>query len=94
MLFAPSNLKSYVCSHVFNMERPVLLVVHEDGDWMFMCGKTDHGGSEDCRVVGVGHLVDRDPSINRCADLPDGFEAERNAVGGHWSRKRIDTPAA
>ena len=94
MPFAPPNLKTYICSHLFAKTRPILLIVHEDGDWMFMCGKGDHGGSEDCHVVGVGHLVKRDPSINECADLPDGFEAERKAVGEPWLRTRIGAAAS
>lgn len=94
MPFAPPNLKSYICSHVFAQERPILLIVHEDGDWMFMCGKDDHGGPEDCHVVGVGHLVESDSSINQCADLPDGFEAERKAVGDPWLRTRNDGSVA
>ena len=80
-------MKAYVCLHVFTQTRRVLLVIHhEDGDWSFMCGHTDHGGAEDIRVVGVGHLVAADPSLHACADLPNGYEAERNAVGDSWLR--------
>jgi hypothetical protein len=78
MQFKPRNLQSIVCSHVFLRERPVLLVVHDQGDWQFMCGGTDHG--DDGHVVSVGHLVDEDASLHECADLPIGFEAERSAV--------------
>jgi len=92
--FAPPNLKSYVCSHVFAQARPILLVVHEDGDWSFMCGQSDHGGAEDYKVVGVGHVIERDPSVNECADLPNGFEAERAAVGKPWLRSRVDAAAS
>lgn len=56
----------------------------------FTCGKPDHGGSDDYCVVGVGHLVEGDPSINECTDLPNGFEAERAAVGQPWLRSPID----
>lgn len=88
-MFTPRNLKIYVCSHVFADTRPVLLVAREQGDWMFLCGGRDHdeGG---WKVVGVGHLVDRDPTLEECADLPDNFEAERSAVGEPWLRCRID----
>jgi len=86
--FAQRNLAAYVCNHVFEDTRPILLVVHEEGDWMFLCGDSDHDLG-DCRVVGVGHLVDRDPSLDVCADLPKGFEAERSAVGELWLRCRI-----
>jgi hypothetical protein len=39
--------------------------------------------------VGVGHLVDRDPSLNECAELPVGFEAERTSIGGTWEQAEI-----
>jgi hypothetical protein len=90
--FEPRNLRSYICSHVFRHERPVLLVAHEDGDWSFLCGGTDHG-PDDCHIVGVGHLVDRDASLHACADLPNGFEAERQSVSEAWFRCPIDAAA-
>ena len=92
-VFAPNNLAVYICSHVFNATRPVLLVAHEQGDFMFMCGAADHE-SKDTHVVGVGHLVERDPTLNECADLPEGFEAERSAVGNSWLRVRSDAAAS
>jgi hypothetical protein len=87
--FAPFHLKSYVCIHVFNRIRPILLIVREKGDWMFLCGDTDHGGQNDYRVVGVGHVAELDASVNECADLPDDFEAERKSVGAPWIRTPI-----
>ena len=88
-VFAPNNLAVYMCSHVFDSVRPVLLVIHEQGDFQFMCGASDHG-SNDIHVVGVGHLTERDPTLNQCADLPEGSEAERSAVGSPWLRARYD----
>src|SRR5580692_9608386 len=38
----PASQKSYVCIHVFNNERPILLVNRSDGSWCFLCG----GGHE------------------------------------------------
>jgi len=60
---------------------------------MFMCGGADHGDN-DIRVVGVGHLVERDPTLNECADLPNGFEAERSTVGAPWLRIRSNEVAS
>ena len=87
MEFAPRNLAAFVCSHVFRRERPVLLVSHGDGDWQFLCGGSDHG--DDAHVVGVGHLIDNDPSLNECADLPVDAFAEREAVGKPWTREKL-----
>lgn len=87
-MLRPYNLATYVCQHVFENTRPVLLVVHDEGDWVFMCGKRDHG--DDCRTVGVGHLRERDPTLDALSDLPLGCEAERAAVGEAWIRRSLD----
>lgn len=92
--FVVGNLKTYVCTHVFDGTKPVLLVVHDkDGDWSFVCGEPHENSAEAYRVVGVGHLTFRDPTLNECADLPAGFEAERSAVGRQWMRTKIDSTA-
>ena len=92
--FSPGNLKTYICTHVFLEECPVLLVIHDkDGDWGFVCGGLHQDAAEDYRIVGVGHLTARDPSLNECADLPAGFEAERSALGQPWIRIASDARA-
>lgn len=92
--FLLGNLKTYVCTHVFEETKPVLLVVHDkDGDWSFVCGDLHESAAKAYRVVGVGHLTSRDSSLDQCADLPAGFEAERSAVGQHWIRTEIDSTA-
>jgi hypothetical protein len=37
-------------------------------------------------VVGIGHLIDEDPSLHACSDLPNGHEAERLSIGSPWLR--------
>ncbi len=87
--FTRGNLRSYVCIHVFEAVRPVLLVAHEeDGAWCFLCGDMHPDSAESYRVVGVGHLVERDASLHECADLSLGQEAERAAVGRPWMRTK------
>lgn len=76
---------AFVCSHIFRDTTAVLLVAHDGGDWMFLCG-AEHGPDEDYHVVGVDHLMSRDPSIREVMDLPESFEAERTAVGTPWVR--------
>jgi hypothetical protein len=91
--FIASNLKTYVCTHVFDESKPVLVVVHDkDGDWSFVCGAPHIDSANDYRVVGVAHLTSHDSSLNECADLLVGFEAERSAVDQNWIRTRIDSP--
>ncbi|WP_152565180.1 MULTISPECIES: hypothetical protein [Methylobacter] len=80
-----SDLGVFVCPHVFKATRPILLVVHEDGDWQCLCGGNDH--SDDGHLVGIGHLVERDPSLDELVDLPDGWEAERHSPEQPWECK-------
>jgi len=70
-------------------ERTVLLVSHEDGDWIFTCGGADHT-DDDWKVVGVGHLLSEDPTLNDCADLEIDYEAERSGIGQPWIRTAIN----
>ena len=78
----PDNLGVYVCPHVFEDTRPILYACRADGDWQFLCGGDDH--EENPHLVGVGHLTERDPTLNELADLKPEWEAEREEVGAKW----------
>ncbi len=81
----PANLATFVCKHVFRSERPVLFAYREDGMLCLMCGEADHDESADgFKVVGVGHLLERDPSLNDLERLPEGAEVERLSVADPW----------
>jgi len=78
----PSNLRVFVCRHVFENSRSVNYVVHEDGDFSFLCGESDHKQSaEDFFAVGLGHIIERDSSLRQIGSIPDSHGAERNADG-------------
>jgi hypothetical protein len=87
MEFSPTNLGVIVCSHILEDSRPILLVAHDADGWNFACGKRDHDGADDFHVVGVGHLVSRDSSINDRANLPVGSIAERASGDSPWMRR-------
>ena len=92
MPFEVDHARAYVCRHVFENTRAVLLVAHEEGDWVFACGGADHAedeGATDWRVVGVGHLTARDASLHAVSDLPLGWEAERERADAAWTRRPI-----
>jgi hypothetical protein len=77
---------AFVCSHVFENARPVLLVARENGDWMYLCGQP-HDANEECHVMGAEHLLERDPTLREVLDLGDNSEAERSRVGEPWIRR-------
>jgi hypothetical protein len=78
---------TYVCFHVFNNTRPILLVSRAGGDWQCLCGG-GHEVGETPKVVGLNHLLQRDPTLLELVNLPDEWEAERASVSGPWLRKR------
>ena len=82
---------AYVCSHVFNRTRPVLLVSRDDGDWQLLCGEP-HEAEERPRVVGLNHLVANDPTLNVILNLPPDWEAERASQSEQWVQRRIPAP--
>jgi hypothetical protein len=85
----PKNQKSYVCIHVFENTRPVLLVSRPNGSWCFLCGSDHADSAEDYRVVGVGHVIECDRSVLEIPSLQSEEEAEREFVGGSWIKTKI-----
>ncbi len=86
----PFDLKCYVCSHVFAGSRDIMLVTRPDGDWCFMCGAEDHPDDASAlRVVGLGHVIDRDASVADVLDLEPNEEADRASLSGDWVRTRF-----
>lgn len=83
--------KAYVCSHVFDRERPVLLVSRPDGDWCLLCGDPHPDDASAYRLVGIGHVVEHDPTLGEVLDLESGWDAERRHVGESWTRTPIES---
>jgi hypothetical protein len=80
------EIPAYLCSHVFDRECAVLLVIHDDGDWQFLCGG-DHAAHELPKVVGLNHILEEDPTLNAVMELPERWEATRAAVGDLWKMR-------
>lgn len=85
-----TEVAAFVCSHVFNDTRPVLLVSRAGGDWQCLCGGS-HEAGEVPSVVGLNHLLERDSTLRALQDLPDEWEAERASVKDPWIRTRATT---
>ena len=78
------EVPAYICSHIFENARPILIVSRAGGDWQCLCG--DDGPEERPQVVGLNHLLERDPTLLELRDLPIDWCAERAAPGSPWHR--------
>ena len=80
------NVAAITTRQVVHDDLPILNVAHyeDDHSWAFTCGTT--GKSEDLMVVGMGQIVDMDPTLHSIADLPPGWSAYRESVNGEWNR--------
>lgn len=54
-----------------------------------LCGGDHPDDGSEYRVVGLGHVVDHDPTLLEVLDLNPGEEAERSGVGASWVRSRF-----
>lgn len=81
----PVDTLVYTTTHVLRDNYPVLLVSHDqDGDWQFLCATTND--SADGLIVCLGCAYERDNTVGEVADLPIGWYARREYVGGPWER--------
>jgi hypothetical protein len=84
----PVNSASFTTSHVLD-GKPILEVYHDhDGEWQFMCGTTV--ASADAKLVCLGCMIGRDPSLLQLADMPAGWFAYRDAPDQAWSREAYE----
>ena len=82
----PTNTVAISTVRVFREGFPILRVSHDpDGDWQVLCDTTVE--PSDGLVVCLGCAYQRDKSIGELADLPRGWTAWRDSVGGRWHRE-------
>jgi hypothetical protein len=91
MVFTDS-LGVIACKCVVFNHAPVRFVSHAGGDWQFYCHDENHDFSNqevlenDLKLVHVSQLLLNDSSLNEVADLPINMGADREFVGGLWTR--------
>ena len=86
----PPNVAAITTVRVLKEKFPILRVSHysDDHSWAFVCGTTN--ATEDGRVIGMYHVLSLDPTLRAIADLPPGWTAWRDRVGGEWHRARSE----
>jgi hypothetical protein len=86
-----SDFGVYACPHVFDGSRPVLESVRDfDGDWQFLCGIEGCVQKGGPHHIGVGHLVQTDPSIDELTVLEPGMYASRSEKHLAWDIGQLD----
>jgi len=50
-----------------------------DGDWCFPCGGFHNEDASEYRVPGIGHVIESDGTLLELHDLPNEWEAQRQA---------------
>lgn len=85
---APRDLAVITVRQVLDGSQPVLYVYHDadDGGWQFLTGLTVE--TSDAKVVSLGSMVLRDPSLAQIADLPEGYVATRSSLGAPWKPEK------
>jgi len=81
------NLSTFTTKQWLDEQKPILHVVHDsDGDWQFLTGDQL---PEDIKIVALEELVLHDNTLNEIFDLEYGEEAQREMVGGKWTRNKV-----
>lgn len=84
----PKNVAAFTTRQWLELRKPILRVVHEDdGDWQFLTGDQM---PEDIRIVALEQLVLRDKTLNEIFDLDYGEAADRDSIGGQWTRSKVE----
>jgi len=80
------NVAAITSIHITKDGCPILLVTHyeDDHSWSFQSGKPLI--MADAQVVGMGEIIRLDATLFEIADLPPGWSANRETVGGEWHR--------
>ena len=71
--------------------KPVTYVSHDaDGDWQFFSDDEAPDQMAVAKIVGLGQMIERDPTLVGLATMPRGFGATRSAVGEQWKGFKLD----
>ena len=86
----PKNVAVITLKQIVVDKAPILQVTHdvEDHGWQFL-NPSFEASASNVYVVGLGQIVKLDPSVLEVADLPPGWVASRESVGGKWVKEKL-----
>lgn len=90
----PEETDVITLERILRGDSAILLVTHDrdEGGWQFLDGEQVF--EEDGVLVSLGEIVHWDPSLERLADLPEGWYAWRPAPSASWQRGEGEAPDA
>jgi len=72
--------------YVIENNSPIIYVSHDmDGDWQFF-GAEKGVEMDKARIVALGEIIERDPSVKEVLDMPKGTNAHRKSPESEWVR--------
>jgi hypothetical protein len=83
----PRHCATFTMRQILDGLEPILLVSHDADDhgWQFI--GTSDASIADAKLVCLEEIVRLDPTVLEIADLPPGWQAIRERVGGSWTRR-------
>lgn len=89
----PPDLAVITLTRILTGESSICLVTHDDDDesWQFLDG--EHAFEHAAAVVGLGEMLEFDPTLAVLADLPLGWYAWRASTDADWQRAEGEPPA-
>jgi len=84
----PKNVAVFTVADIIFGRTPILRVCHdeEDSAWQFLTGQS-LPEKKDWKLVCLEEVAKLDPTIRDLADLPCGWEAERESLTAKWKTK-------
>ncbi len=85
----PRNCATFTMRQILDGSESILLVSHDEDDhgWQFI--GTSDASMDDAKLVCLEEIVRLDPTVLEVADLPPGWQAVRDEVGGEWTRRKL-----
>lgn len=80
----PTNCATIVSKSILDGSRPVLYIAHDEDDhgWQFLDAVSEE--LDDLAIVGLGHVLDLDPTLAVLAHLQPGYHATRSSPNSEW----------